>query len=167
MLSKKLQKGFNEQMTFELYSAYIYMAMAAWFRTQNLDGFAGWMEHHAQEEVTHAMKFYNYLYDRLSSAEFGAIDKPQAVWKSPVDAVKDAFDHEREVTRRINELVDMAHKENDHAAHSFLEWFVEEQVEEEKVVDDVYSRMQLVGDFKPGLFFLDRELAGEAAQGNA
>jgi len=165
MLSKKLQTAINDQMTFELYSGYIYMAMGAWFRTQNLDGFAAWMENHAREEVGHAMKFYTYLYDRLSSAEFGAIDKPKATWKSPMDAVKAAFEHEREVTRRIHDLVNLAHKEGDHAAHSFLEWFVEEQVEEEKVVDEVMSRMQLVGDFKPGLFFLDRELAGQAASG--
>lgn len=161
MLSKKIQKAFNEQMTFELYSGYVYMSMAAWFRTQSLDGFAAWMEANAQEEVTHAMKFYTYLYDRLSSAEFGAIDKPKNSWKSAAEAVKEAFDHEKEVTRRIHELVDLAHKENDHAAHSFLEWFVDEQVEEEKTVDEVYSRMELVGDFKPGLFFLDRELAGK------
>lgn len=159
MLSKKLQKAFNEQMTFELYSAYVYMAQAAWFHTQNLDGFAGWLEHHAQEEVQHAMKFYNFVNDRLSSAEFGAIDKPQATWKSPADAIKAAFDHEKEVTKRIHALVDLAGKEGDHASESFLQWFVDEQVEEEKIVDELYSRMELVGDFKPGLFFLDRELA--------
>ncbi|MCB2197901.1 ferritin [bacterium] len=163
MLSKKIQKAFNEQMTFELYSGYIYMSMAAWFRTQNLDGFAAWMENHAREEVTHGMKFYTYLYDRLSSAEFGAIAKPKTTWKSPIEAVKQAFDHEQEVTRRIHELVELAENEKDHASVSFLQWFVDEQVEEEQVVDEIYSRMQLVGDFKPGLFFLDRELASSGA----
>ena len=165
MLSKKMQKAINEQMTFELYSGYIYMAMGAWFRAQNLDGFAGWMEHHAQEEVVHAMKFYTYLYDRLSSAEFGAIEKPQTSWKDAADAVNDAFKHEQEVTKRIHGLVDLAVKENDTASSTFLQWFVTEQVEEEKVVDAVAQRIKMIGDFQPGIFMLDRELASQAPAG--
>ncbi|MBS1262667.1 MAG: putative bacterial non-heme ferritin [Calditrichaeota bacterium] len=163
-LSKKMRDALNQQMTFELESAYAYMAMSAWFKTENLDGLAAFMATHAQEEVEHAMKFYDFLYERLSSAEFGAIGKPKGSFKNPLEVIETAFEHEQKVTRAIHQLVDLARAENDKASENFLQWFVEEQVEEESVIDNLLQRLKLVGDFKPGLFFLDRELAAEGGE---
>lgn len=162
-ISNKMVEALNTQMTFELQSAYDYMAISAWFKGQNLEGFASFMKYHAGEEISHAQKIYDYLYERRAEADFGALPKPEKAFGSPMEAIKAAFDHEVEVTRRIHALVDLARDENDKATENFLQWFVEEQVEEEALVDDLMQRLEMVGDFRPGLFFLDRELASRGA----
>lgn len=166
MLSKEMQKALNDQMTFELYSAYVYLAMASYMHDENLEGMASWMEAQAQEEVGHAMKFYHYLIDRRSHAEFGALDKPKPSYSSPLEAFETAFKHEQEVTKRIHNIVKLAQKENDYPTESFLTWFVDEQVEEESTTDEVVQRLRQIGDFQPGLFFYDRELGQRGGGGH-
>lgn len=158
MLSEKLAKALNDQMTYELHAGYIYIQMASYFHDQNLPGMAKWMELQAQEEAGHAMKFYGYLHSRMAHAEFGQLEKPTPSYSSPIDAFKAAMEHEKSVTSRIYNLLEIAQAEKDHPTVSFLQWFVDEQVEEEANVDEVIQRLEQVGDFRPGLYFLDKEL---------
>ncbi len=164
MLSKKMHKALNEQMTFELNSSYIYLGMASYFSQQNLNGMASWMSKQAQEEWAHGMKFKAYVEERLAQAEYGALDKPAVKYDSPLAAFKTALKHEKTVTGRIHKLVDQAQEEKDHATVSFLKWFVDEQVEEESSVDRVIQRLEQIGDFRPGLYFLDSELGNRPAE---
>jgi len=158
MLGKKMEKALNDQITWEFYSGYIYLSMSAWFQAQGLPGFANWMEVQNQEEVFHATKMFRYVLESGGKVELGAIAKPKAAWKKPLDAFQDALAHEQGVTARINALVDLAQKEKDHATNNFLQWFVSEQVEEEANVSDIISKLRLVGD-GGALFMLDKDLA--------
>lgn len=160
MLSEKMTKAINDQINAELYSAYLYLSMAAYFEDTNLPGASSWMRHQAQEESEHAMKFFDFVNERRGRVVLAAIDRPQAEWASPLDAFEEAFKHEQYVSGRINSLVELAQAEKDYATASFLTWFVDEQVEEESSVDAIVQRLRLVGDAKQGLFMIDRELGG-------
>jgi ferritin len=134
MFNKKMEKSFNEQINEELYSAYLYLSMVAYFESTNLPGFANWMRVQTQEEIVHAMKFYDYINQRDGRVILTALADPQIEWKSPMDAFEAAYKHELHITAKINELVNQAIEEKDHAANMFLQWFVNEQIEEvEKV----------------------------------
>jgi ferritin len=159
MLSKKMQDALNEQINAELYSAYIYLSMSAYFEDANLSGFANWMRAQYQEEVAHAMRFYNYVHDRGGRVLLKEIAAPQTEWKSPVDVYEHTLEHERHVSALIHKLVDLANEENDHATHQMLQWFVEEQVEEEATAEQVLEELRLIGDNKGGLFMMNREMA--------
>ncbi len=154
-MDKELVKSINGQMNFELYSSYLYLAMASYLKSLNLNGFANWMDVQAREEIVHMMKFYNFMHDRNAEVELDAIAKPQNRWDSPLAAFEQAFKHEQIVTKRINALLDRAAGVSDHASLNFLQWFVGEQVEEEANAMDVIQQIKLVGD---ALFMLDREL---------
>ncbi len=159
MLSEKIQKAFNEQITAETYSAYLYWSMAAWFEKTNLKGFASWMTVQAQEEMTHAMKFYHFILERGGEVTLAAIEAPQTDWDSPLAAFEAAYKHECYISGRINDLVDIAVAEKDRPAESFLKWFVDEQVEEEANADEVVQNLKLIGDGPGGgLFMLNREM---------
>jgi ferritin len=158
MLSKKIQDAINGQTNAELYSAYIYASMSAYFESVNLPGFANWMRVQTQEEVMHAYKFYNYVNERGGRVVLQAIDAPPQDWDSPLAAFEAAYAHEQKVTGLINDLVDLAVSESDHATTNFLQWFVSEQVEEEASADEVVQKLKLVGDAPGGLFMLDREM---------
>lgn len=158
MISKKMEKAINEQIKWEFYSAYLYLAMSAWFERQGLPGCANWMRVQREEETFHAMKFLDYLLERGGSVQLQAIDAPESVWKSPAAVFEHTQKHEAEVTRRINALMDLAMKEKDHAAVIFVQWFVSEQVEEEASVAAVLDKVKLVGD-GPSFYLLDQELA--------
>jgi len=158
MLSKKMEKMLNDQINAELYSSYLYLAMAAFFDSKGLSGFSAWMKAQTQEEVAHAMIFYNHITERGGEVVLDAIKKPEVTWKSPLDVFKASLKHEQYVTDRINKLVDLAIKESDHATNNFLQWFISEQVEEEESVGTVVSNLELVGNDKSALFMLDREL---------
>ncbi len=160
MISDKMQGAINEQIKWEFYSAYLYLSMAAYFKDKNLPGFANWMMVQAQEETTHAMKFYNFLCDRGGKVQLQAVDGPPVEWSSIPAVFEETLNHERHVTQRINGLMDQAISENDHATRIFLQWFVTEQVEEEASVDELLKKLKLMGDGGNGLFMLDRELAG-------
>ena len=159
MLSKNLEKAFNDQINAEMFSAYLYLSMAAYFDSLNLKGFSNWMRVQFQEEWVHAMKFFDYINERGGRVVLEKIEKPQAEWKSPLDAFEAAYKHEQMITGRINDLVDLAIKENDHAAKAFLQWFVTEQVEEEASTDEVVQMLKMVKESPNGMFMVDRELS--------
>jgi ferritin len=163
MLSKKMQKALNDQLNAELSAYYTYLSMSAYFEDQNLRGFAAWMRHHSDEEMVHAMKIYDFINERRGRVNLLMIAQPKTEWDASLAAFEDALAHEKHVTQLINDLVDLSIKESDHATNSFLQWFVDEQVEEEAVVDAVIEDLKRVGDFGPGLFLLDRELSSGAA----
>lgn len=158
MLKPGIQDALNKQLNGELYSAYLYWSMAAYFHDLSLDGFAHWMEQQAKEELTHAQKFYGYIVERGGRVLLTPVAGPDTEWKSPLTAFEAALQHEKEVTSRINAIVDQAIEEKDHATCNFLQWFVAEQVEEESSVDTIVQHLKLVGDNKMGLLMLDREL---------
>ncbi|HNX36839.1 MAG TPA: ferritin [Candidatus Cloacimonadota bacterium] len=159
MISKTLNKAINEQINKEMFSEYLYLSMSAWFTEQNLEGFANWMNVQAQEERFHAMKFFNYVLDRGGSIELLQIEKPAKEFKNPFNAFKETLKHEQFITKSIDGLMDLAIKEKDHAAKSFLQWFVDEQVEEESNADKLLNQLKMIGDNVHSIFMLDRELA--------
>lgn len=158
MLNQRMEDALNEQHNAELYSGYLYLAMSAWFQSINLSGFAAWMRVQAQEELVHAMKFYDYINERGGRVTLKTIDGPPSDWDSPLAAFEGAYAHEQKVTGMINDLVDLAREEHDHATEIFLQWFVSEQVEEEDSANEVVQKIKLMGDARGGLFMLDREL---------
>ncbi|HLV37046.1 MAG TPA: ferritin [Spirillospora sp.] len=164
MLTAKTQQALNDQLNAELQAYYTYLSMSAYFEDQNLKGFAAWMRNHSNEEMMHAMKIYDFINERRGRVQLQTIPQPRIEWESALEAFEDALKHEQHVTHLINQLVELSMQENDYATHSFLQWFVDEQVEEEAVVDDVIQDLRRVGDYGPGLFLLDRELGGGQAQ---
>jgi ferritin len=159
MISKKMEDALNAQINAEMYSAYLYLSMAADFEDKNLPGFAHWMYLQAQEEFGHAARLYNYISEQQGKVKLAAIDAPQTEWANPV-AVFEAVDkHEQYVTSLINNLVAMAMEEKDFASNIFLQWFVTEQVEEESNASTLLAKLKMVGDHVQGLFMMDRELA--------
>ncbi len=157
MINEKLQKEFNKQINAEFYSAYLYLSMSAYLSSINLNGFANWMSVQHQEEIAHALKFYNYLIERGGSVELEAIEKPQTKWNGILDVIEHTYKHEQHVTSLINNLMTLALEEKDHACVSFLQWYVDEQVEEEANVDEVLQQLKLINGKGSGLFMLDRE----------
>ncbi len=158
MISEKMVNAINEQINKELYSAYLYMSMQAWFADESLDGMANWMDAQAQEELFHAKKFFNFLIERGARVILKAIDCPQVDFDTPLQIFQMSLEHERFVTSSINSLMDLAIKENDHATRSFLQWFIDEQVEEEASVDSIVSMLKRVGEHGHGIMMIDREL---------
>ncbi len=158
MLSKKMEKELNDQVNYEFYSSYLYLSMASYFGSLDLKGFVNWMKVQTLEELYHATKMYNFIEERGGRPALDAVAKPDAAWGSPLKAFESALSHEQGVSKRINNLVDLALEEKDHATNNFLQWFVSEQVEEEDAANGVVQKLKLVGD-KGGMFMLDQELA--------
>lgn len=156
---EKILEALNEQINAETYSAYLYMSMAAWFEGQQLTGFAHWMKVQAQEEMTHAVRFYSFIYERGGKVTLKAIKAPETTWGSPLAAFEAVLKHEHLVTSLINKLVTLARKEEDYAAENFLQWFVKEQVEEEASAEDAIGKIKLVDQTPGGMFMLDKDLA--------
>lgn len=159
MINSKIVAALNDQLNLEYYSAYSYLAMSAYFLTQNLNGFAHWMRVQAQEELAHGMKIYDFLDDREAEIRFRALDAPKQNWDGPLDVFEDSLAHEQKVSQSIYNIADLALSERDHATHTFLQWFIEEQVEEEAAVKELIDTLKLVGAEGNGLFLLDRDLA--------
>jgi ferritin len=158
MLGKAIQDAMNEQMKNEFYAAYQYLSMAAYCESENLPGFAHWMRTQAQEETLHAMKFYDFILDRNGRVVLQAVEEPVVEFGSPLEVFERALEHEQRVTAMINDLYGLAVRENDYASQTFLQWFVTEQVEEEKNAGDVVETLKMIGDRSEALFLLDREL---------
>ncbi len=158
MLSKLVQDAMNEQIKNELYSAHQYLAMAAYCESVNLPGFAFWMRMQAQEEREHAMKFYDHVHDRNGRVVLRAIDQPIIEFGSPLEVFEKALEQEQAVTADINDLYALAAREDDYASQIFLQWFVTEQVEEEKNVGDVVQTLKMSGQKSEALLLFDREL---------
>lgn len=168
MLTPKMQDALNAQINAEMQAFYIYLSISAYFEAQNLPGFAAWMKHHSDEELGHAMRIYHFINQRRGRVLLKALSDPRTDWTSTLAAFEDALKHEQHVTQLINKLVDLSLEEHDHATQSFLKWFVDEQVEEELIVDNVIQDLKRIGDFAPGIFMLDRELHSQAGgQGEA
>lgn len=159
MLTENVLAALNDQINMELGAYYTYLSMSAHLQDEGYSGFAAWMYHHAEEEMTHAMKIYDYVHRRRGRVKLDAIAAPKHEWDSVLAAFEDAFAHERKVSISIDNIVTLAREENDHATVSFLQWFVDEQVEEEEVVDDAIQKLKMIGDFGPGLYMLDKEMA--------
>jgi ferritin len=163
MLKKTVETALNKQVNAELWSSYLYLAMEAHFRSINLNGFANWMRLQAQEELMHAMKIYDYIDERDGNITLTAIAAPKGTWKTPLDVFQNTLKHERKVTSLINNLTALAEKEKDYATKNFLEWFVDEQVEEESTASNIVEQIKLAGKSSGALFILDRELAQRVA----
>jgi ferritin len=159
MISKKMEAALNEQLNKEIYSAYLYMSMSAYSTHIGLKGFANWFMVQYQEEMMHAMKFYDYINDQGGRVMLMAIDAPPTEFESPLDMFEKTLKHEQIVTKRINNLADLAIKEKDHATSIFLQWFITEQIEEEANDNDVIAKLKLVGKKGDALLMLDKELS--------
>jgi ferritin len=167
MLTEKMQKALNGQLNAELYSSYMYLSMNAYFKSVNLDGFANWMYYQAQEELEHSMKFYDVIIQRGGKVQLMPVEAPPTEWDSPMAVFEATLAHEQKVTGLINDLVEIANEERDHATHIFLQWFVSEQVEEEDNVGGVLEQLKLMGEARGGLFMIDRELAKRSPSGGS
>ncbi len=159
MFSRTMQDAINQQINKELYSAYAYLSMAAYFESQNLPGAAQWMRKQSGEEVEHAMKFFEYLIERGVRVTLDAIAQPPADFGSPLQAFQEVLAHEQKVTESIHDLYALALKETDYPTQVMLHWFIEEQVEEEKNASGVVEQLKMIGDSPAALFMIDRQLA--------
>jgi len=162
MISNKMEEALNGQVNAEMYSAYLYLSMESYFRSLNLNGFANWMRAQTQEELTHAMKIYDFINERGGRVTLKAIEGPPTKWESPSAVFEATYKHEQKVTGLINELVDLAIEQKDQATNSFLQWFVKEQVEEESSVDKVVQKLKMADGNPQAMSTLDRELGQRA-----
>jgi len=158
-----MQGALNDQIQAELFSGYLYLAMAAWSDEKNLEGCANWMRQQANEELFHAMKLFDYVSMAGGRVVLQAVEAPQKDWDSPLAMFQASLDHEQLMTRRINDLASLAIEEKDHATGTMLQWFITEQVEEESSVDAILQKLILTKDSGAGLFMIDRELMARPA----
>jgi len=159
MPGEKMLEALNKQVNNEMYSAYLYMSMSAYSAFIGLKGFANWFMVQYQEEMVHAMKIYNYVNDQGGQVKLRAVAQPPTEFTSPLDMFEKTLEHEKFITKCIDDLVDLAIEEKDYATNIFLQWFVTEQVEEEANDNEVISRLKLVGENSSALLMIDRELA--------
>ncbi|HPF35658.1 ferritin [bacterium] len=165
MLKDSIQNALNDQIQAEFHSAYLYLSMAAWCESRNFDGFGHWMRMQAQEEMLHAMKVYDYVHMTGGRVKLQAVQQPEVDWDSSLALFRASLKHEQYMTGRINDLLSLAMKENDHATANMLQWFISEQVEEEATVDAICNKLQMMGDNIQTIYMLDRELAARPAPG--
>jgi len=159
MLSKSLENAINDQVTFEFYSSYTYLAMATYCESIDLSGFANFFRVQAKEEIDHAMKFYDYVYQKNGSIELEKVNKPQTTFDGIVDVFQKGYEHEQTVTKKIYYLSDIAYEEREHSTISLLKWFIDEQVEEENNFNMLLKKVRRAGDNQAALYLLDDELA--------
>jgi ferritin len=158
MITDKMAQALNEQINAELYSAYLYLAMASWASTQGMRGASNWFFIQSREEMTHVWRFYDYINSQGCQVILDAVEKPPAAFTSLAHAFDETLAHEKMVTGRINDLVGTAREENDNATAIFLQWYVTEQVEEEESVGEIIDQLKLAGNEGGGLLMIDREL---------
>jgi len=159
MISKKMTEELNKQINKELYSAYLYQSMSYYLQFINLPGMANWMEVQGKEEVTHAERIAAYVQDQGGHVVLEALDKPPSTFKSPLEIFEKSVEHEKFITASINALVALAQKEADNATFAMLQWFVTEQVEEEKNPTDILAKLKMIGEGHMGaLLYIDKEL---------
>jgi ferritin len=158
MVSKTMEEGFNDQINKELYSSYLYLSMAAFFESKNLPGFAKWLHVQVDEERGHGMKLFEHLVDRGGRVVLRAIASPVTEWESPLDAFTEVLTHELAVTASINALYELALKEKDYPAQVLLQWFITEQVEEEKNATEIVQQLELIDARGTAVLMLDHQL---------
>jgi ferritin len=158
MIGHKVEGALNDQIRKEFYSSYLYLSMAAQLESMNLKGFAHWMQVQAGEETKHGMKIYGHVNERGGRVIMQPIDAPPSKWKSAKEMFTEAYHHEQKVTASINKIVELARSEKDNATEAFLQWFVNEQVEEEASTNEITQKLQLIGDNAPALVMMDAEM---------
>ena len=159
MLNTKMEKALNAQLNAELYSAYLYLSMAAYFESENLAGIANWMRIQFQEEQFHAFRFFDFILERGGKVELDTIEKPEKDWNGPIAVFEATLEHEQKVTGLINDLVYLARDERDNASEIFLQWFVQEQVEEESTAETILGKLRLAEGSPQALLMIDQELS--------
>jgi len=164
MPSKNLENAINEQIQREFYSSYLYLSMSAYCEEINLDGFSHWMLLQSREEREHSMRLFNYLHSRGGRVMLQTIAQPPANFKSPKKMFEEILKSERNVTKEIYKLYELAKKEGDHATAVELQWFIQEQVEEEKTAKDILAKLEMVGDQPAALLMMDRSLGSRGQQ---
>ena len=166
MISSSITKALNDQITNEFNSSYTYLAMSAHFAARNLNGFAHWFRVQYEEERAHALRIFDHVLERGGEVALAAVTQPARTWDTPLSAFTEARDEERRIAQSIDELIDLAAAEKDHATRILLDWFVTEQVEEERITIEIVDQLQMVSDSRIGLFMIDERLktrtAGEA-----
>ena len=164
MISDSINKALNEQITNEFNSANSYLAMSAHFAAQNLNGFAHWFRVQYEEERTHALRIFDHILDRGGTVSLSVSSEPQCNWESATAAFSAALAEERRIAKSIDELMELAISEKDHATRILLDWFVTEQVEEERITSEIVDQLQMVGDSEIGLFMIDERLKGRTSE---
>ncbi len=159
MLKVKIEKAINKQINAEIWSGYLYLSMSSYLESIGLSGFANWMWIQSREEMSHAMRLYQHVIERGGRVILEAIDKVPTEWKSALHVFEETSKHEQKVTGLIENLVDISEKEKDRAAYNMLQWFIDEQVEEEASADEMVQKLKLIGENGNGIFMLDRELS--------
>jgi len=167
MIKQQIQNAVNDQIRAEFQSAYTYLAMAARMEAANLRGIANWLRVQWQEEVMHATKFYDFLLQRGGNVELHALDAPDSGDGTTLELFERVLELERDTTRRIHALYDLAVKEGDYALQTLLHWYIDEQVEEEDIVSDIIDKLRLIGDSGPSLFLLDQEMGRRQLEAEA
>jgi ferritin len=163
MINEKLENALNKQINEEIFSAYLYLSMSAYFVSLNLDGFAAWMKVQAQEEMSHAMKFFHFIEEMEGRVSLLAIKEPEKSWKSPLAAFTAAHKHEQHISGCINELYRLAIAENCYPMQIMLQWFIKEQVEEEANASRIVAQLNQINDSPQGLWMINRELGARKA----
>lgn len=158
MISVKMQKAINDQINFEFYSAYLYLSMSAYFNAKSLTGFGNWMRVQAQEEGIHAIKLYDFLIERDGKVVLQTVKQPPCDWKGPLDVFQQSYTHEQKVTSNFNDITDLAMKERDHTTTTYVQWFINEQIEEEANAKKILDQLKLIKSDVNALLLLDREL---------
>ena len=172
MISPKIQDALNDQVNAEYFSAFTYLSLTAYFESLDFKGFSHWMRLQYSEELTHAEKVFDFVNERDGRVRLAPVEAPRFEWASPLEGFESALDNERSLSARINDLVALALDEKDFATHTFLQWFITEQVEEEALVNDIVQDLRRIGDNSNGLYLMDRDLGlrqpdTSAAEGNA
>jgi len=162
MIAERLNTAINDQIKHELESYYIYLSMAAYFHTMSLDGMGHWMRCQAHEETIHAMKFFEHLIDRDGKVVLQDLKQLKTEWGSPLEAFQDAFEHEKFISGKINDLITVAREEKEYASEPLLAWFSDEQIEEEASTGKIADELEMIGEDKSALLMLDRELGARA-----
>jgi len=159
MIKSKVEQAINKQINKEMWSGYLYLSMSSYFESIGLSGFANWMWIQAREEMSHAMRLYHHIIERGGRVILEKIEKVPIEWKSPVHIFEETYKHEQKVTSMIENLVEIAEKEKDRAAYNMLQWFIDEQVEEEASAEELLQKLKLIGKDGNGLFMIDKELS--------
>lgn len=157
-MTERMTTALNEQINEEMFSSYLYLSMSAYFEDLNLNGFANWMRVQAQEELAHAMKFFDYINERGARINLKNIKEPKMEWAAPLQVAEETLEHEKHITSKINDLINIAIEEKDHATNNFLQWFIAEQVEEESSADEILQQVKMTEGKGAGLFMIDKDL---------
>lgn len=158
MLNEKMEKALNAQINAEFYSAYLYLSMAAYFEAESLSGFANWMRTQFQEEQFHAQKMFDYINERGGRVLLTQIQQPETEWDSILKVFEQTLLHEVQVSKLINDLIELSRNEEDNATYNFLQWYVSEQVEEEATVETILKKLKMIGNSGTGILMMDQEM---------